>query len=182
MQRCHAILSHEKRFVIWEPDVYLYGSFRIGAVMELHIDSVDGQVLAGLGDIDRRSDEGCRSKWGSFSQTVIHKTLLIMRKEASVHVHAPPLHSRPSIDILADCMVHESSRGYDLNLTRCNLLLSDHSLHSLVMIHMRVRIDDCLDRIVSQCSVNQVHGRPGGLHSHHGIYDYPAGIAFDEAH
>jgi len=182
VQCSHAVFRHEECLVVREPDVHLHGSLGIGAVLELHIDPVDGQVLAGLCDINGWGYEGSSPRRRIFAQAVIDEALCIMGKKDAVHVLGPPLHGRAGIDIFADGVLHESGWCYYLDLSGSHLFIGYYPFHSLVVVCMGMRIDHSFNRIIPQSPVHQGHCRPGGLNCNHGIYDNPAGIALDQAH
>ncbi|VVB68759.1 Uncharacterised protein [uncultured archaeon] len=138
MERSHAVFGHEEGFRVREPDIYLHRGFGICVVLKLHFNSVNSQCLAGPVNINRGRNERCPPECGILAKTVIDETFIIAGKGQAVHVHSPPLHCSSGVNILTYCMLHEPFGCDDLDVAIGNFLIGDHSLHSLVVVYMRV--------------------------------------------
>ena len=97
------------------------GRLGAGCHLELDLDAVDGVLLAGFADVERRHDQGDLAGGPDLTQTASHLTLRAACQHRSVHIGGPPRHRRPGVDVFLHSVLGEVLGRDDRDLARVDV-------------------------------------------------------------
>ena len=175
-----AVFRQPQGILLREPGVHLSRCFRSRGELELHDHAVNDHRLTGAGDGHVRRDVRGRpvglSHADADAQGAGHTGL----QEGAVLIAGSSCHGVAGIDVLAHGMLFKALRGDDQHVAVQGLLIGDQRRYAAVMVHVRVGIQNRLDRIVPDVFLYQLIRRLGALHRHQGVIDDPARLALDK--
>ena len=156
---------------------------RLGARrhLEFDLDAVDGVLLAGLTDVERRDDQRHLTRRPHLTEPTAHLALRPPREHRPVHVGGPPRHRRSCVNVLLHGVFGEVFRCDDRDLARVDVGLGRHAEHATEMVDVAVGVDHGDDRPVSAMGAIQRKRGRRRLGGDQRIDDDDPGVALDEA-
>ena len=181
VQGVRAVLRHAERAQLREVEVELGRRLGAGRELELDLDAVHGERLAGPCHGVGRLDEGDRALGRHLAEAGVDLALLVLGQQGAVHVRGAPRHGVAGVDVLADGRLDEALRRDDLTAAGGDVVQAGDALDAAPVVDVAVRVDDGDDRPPRDVLVDELERRGGDLGRDQRVDDDPARVALDEA-
>ncbi len=180
MQDVGGVLGHAQRPEVRQMDVHLRGRLGTRRELELHVDTIDGEFLAGRRDLDRGRDQrhgAGRRRQAEAGADLTTRTALQRR---AVHVAGAPRHRSPGEHVLGHGVPGESGGGDDRHRAGVHVCLVHHAPHAAEVVDVAMGVEHPGDGAVP--AMLAVEGERGGgcLHRDQRVDNHHAGITLDE--
>ena len=161
--------------------MHLGGRLGAGRHLELDLDAVEGVLLAGFADVERRHDQRHLAGRPDLAQPAAHLPLRAAGQRGPVHVGRASRHRGAGVDVLLHGVFGEVFGRDDRDLARVDVRLRRHAEHAAEVVDVAVGVDDRDDRpVATMRAVQRERGRRR-LGGDQRVDDDDAGVALDEA-
>ena len=181
MQVVGGVLGHAQRAESREIEVHLGRRLGTGGHLELDLDAVDGVLLPGFADVDRRHDQRHFAGGPDLSESASHLPLRAAGEHGSVHVGSASRHRRAGVDVLLHGVFGEVLGRDDRDLAGIDVRLRRHPEHASEVVDVAVGVDDRDHLAVAAMRAIQRQGGGRGLGGDQRIDHDDPGVTLDEA-